>query len=176
MILLSLISGAAFSQKKNEAVYQFKVNDINGEIFDFAHLEGKKIMIVNTASKCGFTKQFAELQQIYEDYKDNGFVVIGFPSNDFMNQDPGTNEEIIEFCQKNYGVTFPMMEKIEVKGKNKHPLYKYLTDKKYNGLENSKVSWNFQKYLINEEGYLDKVVNTRTKPNDPKIIEWIEGN
>ena len=163
------------AQKKNQPVYQFKVKDIYGENFDFSDLKGKKIMIVNTASKCGFTPQFAELQELFEKYKEENFVVIGFPTNDFMNQDPGTNDEILEFCQTNYGVDFPMMSKIIVTGKKKHPLYKYLTEKEYNGLEDSSVKWNFQKYLINEEGYLVKVLGTRTKPTDEEIINWIEG-
>ncbi len=167
--------GNVFSQISKGPVYQFQVNDIYGDGFDFSELKGKKIMIVNTASKCGFTPQFADLQELYEKYKDKKFIIIGFPSNDFLNQDPGTNEEIAEFCKVNYGVTFPMMEKIVVKGDEMHPVYQYLTNEEYNGYGNSKVKWNFQKYLINEEGFLVDVIGTRTNPLDDRIINWIEG-
>ncbi len=165
---------AAQHKEDIKSIYQFRVKDIEGNKFDFADLKGKKIMIVNTASKCGFTPQFEQLQEIYEKYKDNNFVIIGFPSNDFMNQDPGTNEEILEFCTLNYGVDFPMMTKIKVKGKRKAKIYKYLTDKNLNGYKSSKVKWNFQKYLINEEGYLEKVIGTSTSPDNDEIIKWIE--
>ncbi|PLX08585.1 MAG: glutathione peroxidase [Marinilabiliales bacterium] len=169
------ITSYAQSKEDIEPIYQFEVDDINGEKFDFSELEGKKIMIVNTASKCGFTPQFKELQELYDKYKDQNFIIIGFPSNDFMNQDPGTNEEILEFCTTNFGVEFPMMSKIKVTGKKKAKIYKYLTDKELNGYESSKVNWNFQKYLINEEGYLVKVIGTKTSPDDEEIINWIEG-
>lgn len=171
-----------FAQKsgKNElskpkSIHKFEVTDINGEKFDFATLKGKKIMIVNTASRCGFTKQFAGLQELYEKYKDQNFVIVGFPSNDFMNQDPGTDSEILEFCSLNYGVTFPMMSKVVVTGKKKTPIYKFLTDKKQNGVESSNVGWNFQKYLVDENGYIVKVIGTKTDPMDVEIVNWIEG-
>lgn len=172
--LTTLFGSLSFAQIKNEPIYQFKVEDIAGNEFDFATLKGKKIMIVNTASKCGFTGQYEGLQELYETYKDSDFVIIGFPANNFMNQEPGTNEEIAEFCRVNYGVTFPMMAKISVKGDDMHPVYQYLTQEKFNGNSDSKVHWNFQKYLINKEGYLDKVLGTRTKPSDDEIISWIE--
>lgn len=158
----------------SKSVHQFKVKDIEGKEFDMASLKGKKVMIVNTASKCGLTPQYEQLEKIYQKYKDQNFVIIGFPANNFMSQEPGTNEEIVAFCQKNYGVSFPMMEKISVKGKNQHPLYTFLTSKKYNGLEDNSVSWNFQKYLINEAGQLEKVISPRTLPDDKEIIDWIE--
>lgn len=167
---------ALYSQNVKDVspIYKFKVKDIEGNKFEFSSLEGK-IMIVNTASKCGFTPQFKELQEIYEKYKDQNFVIIGFPSNDFLNQDPGSNEEIYEFCSTNFNVAFPMMSKIKVTGKKKAKIYEYLTDKDLNGLESSKVKWNFQKYLIDENGYLVKVIGTKVKPNDDVIINWIEG-
>ena len=171
LIILISISGVGIAQKKSKPIYQFTVNDIKGNDFNMSELEGKKIMIVNTASKCGLTPQFEQLQELYETYKDQNFTIIGFPSNDFLNQDPGTNEEILEFCQENYGVSFPMMEKVIVKGKEKHLIYKYLTEKKYNQLEDSKVAWNFQKYLINEEGFLEKVIKPKTRPLDDSIID-----
>ena len=174
-LLLSVSLGAQNKKSDVKPIYQFKVKDINGQSFDFKEIEGKKIMIVNTASKCGFTKQFKELQEVYETYKDQNFVIVGFPSNDFMNQDPGTNEEILEFCTTNFGVNFPMMSKINVTGKKKANIYKYLTDKDLNGYESTSVNWNFQKYLINELGYLEKVIGTKTSPDDDEIINWIEG-
>jgi len=156
-----------------ENVYQFKVTDLEENEFDFASLRGKKVMIVNTASKCGLTPQYKDLQALYEEYKDRGLVIIGFPANDFMSQEPGTNEEIGAFCQKNYGVTFPMMSKIAVKGNEMAPIYKFLTQKAKNGLQDSEVEWNFQKYLINEKGELEKVISPRTKPNDKEILDWL---
>ncbi|MDD2634725.1 MAG: glutathione peroxidase [Bacteroidales bacterium] len=174
LLLLSVSVSAQNKKSDIKPIYQFKVKDITGQNFDFKELEGKKIMIVNTASKCGFTKQFTELQEIYETYKDQNFVIVGFPSNDFMNQDPGSNEEILEFCTTNFGVSFPMMSKIQVTGKKKANIYKYLTDKDLNGYESSKVNWNFQKYLINDKGYLEKVIGTKTAPDDDVIINWIE--
>lgn len=157
-----------------ENIYQFKVKDLEGKDFDFASLKGKKILVVNTASKCGLTPQYKDLQAIYDQYKDKNFVIVGFPANNFASQEPGTNEEIGAFCQKNYGVTFPMMEKISVKGDNMNEVYKFLTQKSKNGLQDSEVEWNFQKYLINENGELVKVVSPRTLPTDPEIVDWLK--
>ena len=156
-----------------QSIYTFKVQDIEGKEFDFASLKGKKIMVVNTASKCGLTPQYKDLQALSVEYKDKGLVIIGFPANDFMKQEPGSNEEIGAFCQKNYGVTFPMMSKITVKGNEMHPIYQFLTQKAKNGLEDSEVEWNFQKYLLNEKGELEKVMSPRTNPNDKEILEWL---
>ena len=157
------------------SIYQFKVQDLEGNEFDFSTLKGKKIMVVNTASKCGLTPQYKDLQSIYDKYKTENFVIIGFPANDFMSQEPGTNEEIGTFCERNYGVTFPMMDKITVKGKEMHPVYKFLTQKAKNGVADSEVEWNFQKYLLNEKGQLDMIISPRTLPTDAKVINWIEG-
>lgn len=154
-------------------IYNFKVEDINGKTFDLSSLKGKKVMIVNTASECGLTPQYEFLEELYKKYKNDNFVIIGFPSNDFGQQEPGTNEQISTFCKKNYGVTFPMMSKITVKGQEKHPLYQFLTEKNKNGLEDNEVQWNFQKYLINEKGELVKVISPKTSPMDPEIIKWI---
>lgn len=156
-----------------EDIYQFKVKDISGNEFDLASLKGKKVMIVNTASECGLTPQYEQLQALYDEFKGKNFVVVGFPANDFANQEPGTNADIATFCTKNYGVTFPMMEKISVKGDAMHPLYQFLTSKAKNGIEENKVEWNFQKYLINEKGHLDKVLSPQTLPIDEVIINWI---
>ena len=158
-----------------ETIYQFKEKTLEGGDFDFSTLKGKKILVVNTASKCGLTPQYEQLQAIYDKYKDQNFVIVGFPANNFMSQEPGTSSEIAEFCQRNYGVTFPMMNKISVKGKDMHPVYQFLTQKAKNGLEDSDVEWNFQKYLINENGELAKVVGPRTLPTDAEITNWIEG-
>lgn len=158
----------------SQSIYDFKVIDIDGVEFDLSQLKGKKVMIVNTASKCGLTPQFQDLEKLYQQYKNTNFVIIGFPTNDFLSQDPGTNQEIKEFCTKNYGVTFPMMEKISVKGKEKHPLYVYLTSKELNKLEDNKVKWNFQKYLIDEKGNLVKIIDPSTSPLSPEVISWIK--
>jgi glutathione peroxidase len=158
---------------EKQSIHQFKVTDLKGKEFDFSTLKGKKILVVNTASKCGLTPQYKELQALYEKFKDQNFVIVGFPANNFMSQEPGSNEEIATFCEANYGVTFPMMSKISVKGKDKHPLYQFLTEKSKNGLEDNDVEWNFQKYLINEKGELEKVISPRTSPSDASIIQWI---
>lgn len=158
-----------------KTIYDYKVEDINGEEFDFADLKGKKILIVNTASKCGFTPQFEGLEKLYQKYKNQNFIIVGFPSNDFGQQDPGTNEEIAEFCRINYGVSFPMMSKISVKGENMAPIYQFLTQKELNGKKNSSVKWNFQKYLINEDGTLHDYFYSITNPESKKITKWIEG-
>ncbi len=159
---------------EQQTIYQFKVKDIDGKTFDFATLKGKKIMIVNTASKCGLTPQYEQLEALYDKYKNKNFVIVGFPANDFMSQEPGSDKEIAQFCQLNYGVSFPMMSKISVKGKDMHPVYHFLTEKAKNGLEDNKVEWNFQKYLIDEKGHLVRVVSPRILPNDQSIVAWIE--
>lgn len=162
------------NETMKESIYQFKVEDIEGNEFDFSTLKGKKIMVVNTASKCGLTPQYKELQALYDKYKEQNFIIVGFPANNFASQEPGTNDEIATFCERNYGVTFPMMSKISVKGEDINPLYVYLTQKSKNGLEDSEVSWNFQKYLINEKGELEKVISPKTLPTDEAVTNWIE--
>lgn len=174
--LLIMLNAMQLNAQESKSIYDFTVTTLEGESFDFASLKGKKIMIVNTASKCGFTPQYEGLQALYDKYGDEKFVVIGFPSNDFFNEEPGSAEEIRTFCTLNYKVTFPLMEKVSVKGRNKHPVYHWLTDKKQNGVLKSKVKWNFQKYLIDEEGNLVEMVSFMTKPESDKIISWIEGD
>jgi len=168
---LTIISTVAFSQK---SFYDFKVKDIDGKEFNLSGLKGKKVLVVNTASKCGFTPQYKQLEEIYKTYGGDKFIIIGFPANNFMQQEPGTNEEIATFCEKNYGVTFPMMSKISVKGDDMHPLYKWLTSKSENGVMDSEVKWNFQKYLIDENGKLIDVLYSKVTPNDDKIVGWIK--
>ncbi len=182
LLLIALFSLNKMQKANNESlktkkmsIHEFKVENINGEEFDFSSLKGKKIMVVNTASKCGLTPQYEKLEALYQKYKNENFIIIGFPSNDFMGQEPGSNEEIIAFCKKNYGVSFPMMSKVKVKGNDKCDLYSFLTSKSQNGLEDNKVQWNFQKYLLDENGFLIKVLSPRTLPDDPQISSWIEG-
>ena len=165
------------SQKpaQTQTIYQFKVTDLYGKEFDFSTLKGKKLLIVNTASECGLTPQYKDLEASYSKYKDKNFVIIGFPANNFGSQEPGSNEQIAKFCQMNYGVTFPMMSKISVKGNDIHEVYQFLTQKNKNGLQDSQVEWNFQKYLINEEGELIKVLSPRVLPTDSEIVGWING-
>ena len=171
-IIAVMVLANSFAQK---SIYDFKVKDINGKEFDFATLKGKKIMIVNVASKCGFTKQYETLQKIYSEYSINNFVIVGFPANNFLSQEPGTEAEIANFCKTTYGVTFPMMSKIDVVGANMHPIYQWLTQKPLNNVMDSKVSWNFQKYLIDEKGKIVAMINPRVKPDSQNIINWIKG-
>ncbi len=169
-ILISMLSVTGFS--KSLGFYDFRVKTLEGKEFDFSSLKGKKVMIVNTASKCGFTPQYKELEEVYEKYKDN-LVIIGFPANNFMQQEPGSAAEIRKYCTENYGVTFPMMEKISVKGDDMAPVYKWLTSKAENGVMDSEVKWNFQKYLIDENGKLVDVIYSKEKPDSEKILSWI---
>ena len=168
---LIILTTVAFSQ---QSFYDFKVKDIDGKDFDLSSLKGKKVLVVNTASKCGFTPQYKQLQSLFETYGGDKFTIIGFPANNFMSQEPGTNKEIAEFCEKNYGVTFKMMSKISVKGNDMHPLYKWLTTKSENGVMDSDVKWNFQKYLIDENGKLVNVYYSKTLPDDEQIVSWIK--
>ncbi|MDA3879930.1 MAG: glutathione peroxidase [Prolixibacteraceae bacterium] len=170
IIAALLISILGFSQNE-KTLHSFTVNDISGNKYELSQLEGKKVLVVNTASKCGLTPQYEDLEKLYQTYKDQNFVIIGFPANNFMNQEPGSNEEIAEFCQVNYGVTFPMMEKISVKGDDIHPIYEWLTSSTL-----SDVKWNFQKFMINPDGTIAGWSKPRTKPFDKDITDWIEGN
>jgi glutathione peroxidase len=158
---------------EKKSIHEFTVTDIDGNSFSFLALKGKKIMVVNTASKCGLTPQYKSLEALYQQYKDSNFVIVGFPANNFMGQEPGSNEEIAAFCSKNYGVSFPMMSKISVKGNDMHPVYKFLTSLNQNALEDNEVKWNFQKYLLDENGYLIRVIDPSTQPDDPSVISWI---
>ena len=174
LFTLTMENLQAQNNTDNQTIYQFTVEDINGKPFALADLKGKKVMIVNTASKCGLTPQYKELEALYQQYKDRDFIIIGFPANNFLGQEPGSNEQIASFCSINYGVTFPMMSKISVKGKNMHPLYQFLTQKSKNGVEDSKVQWNFQKYLIGRDGKLEKVIDPKTLPSSDEVKQWIE--
>lgn len=160
--------------QEKKTFYDFKVNTIDGKAFDLSTLKGKKILVVNTASKCGHTPQYAQLEELYKKYGSGNFTIIGFPANNFLGQEPGTNEQIKEFCTVNYGVTFQMMSKISVKGKDIDPLYQWLTTKDENGVMDAPVKWNFQKFMIDENGNLVGMVPPGDKPDCEKIITWIE--
>ncbi|MGY6647633.1 glutathione peroxidase [Wenyingzhuangia sp. IMCC45574] len=181
VIMALSILGCFFfkSNPKNKntktSFYDFVVKDLQGNEFNFSTLKGKKVLVVNTASKCGLTPQYEQLQAIYETYKEShNLEIIGFPANNFLYQEPGNAKDIQEFCQLNYGVTFPMMAKIDVKGSNQAEIYQFLTQKKFNGYKNSRVKWNFQKYLIGRDGQLEKIVSPSTKPTDKEIVDWIK--
>jgi len=149
------------------SVYDFQVTSIAGNKKSLADYTGKVLLIVNTASKCGFTPQFKGLQQLYDTYKDKGFYVLGFPCNQFNNQDPGSDKEITQFCQINYDVTFPMFSKVEVKGENAHPLFKYLTEQA-KGMFTKHIKWNFTKFLVNKQGRVINRYAPQTKPEQIK--------
>ena len=154
------------------AIHQFKVEGIEGSEIDFAAFKGKKIMVVNVASECGYTHQYQQLQEIFEEFKSE-LVIVGFPSNDFGTQEPGSNAEIKTFCSLKYGVTFPLAAKISIKGKNSHPIYKWLTTKEANKKSDSEVEWNFYKYLLDKNGQLVDFYPSAVDPFDERILDWI---
>lgn len=156
-----------------KSIYDFKVKSLDGKTIDFADFKGKKILIVNTASKCGFTPQYEDLEKLYKQYQ-NKLVVVGFPANNFGAQEPGTNEEIGAFCQKNYGVTFPMAEKVSVKGEDTAPIFRFLTEKEQNGVKNTSILWNFTKFLLDENGRLVDTFLSTTKPTDEAITKYLQ--
>ena len=165
---------SSFSLKSDTAsIHQFSVTSIDGGTINFADFKGKKILVVNTASKCGFTPQYEGLEKLYETYK-NKLVVIGFPCNQFLAQDPGTNETIQTFCKKNYGVTFPLAAKIHVKGKEIAPIYKWLCNKSENGVLDAKISWNFNKFLLDEDGKMIAHFGSSMKPDSEEILKWLK--
>lgn len=172
--LIALLAVLAWGASAQKSFYDFTVETLEGDSFPLSQLKGKKVMVVNVASKCGLTPQYEQLEAIYKKYGGKDFVIIAFPANNFLKQEPGSAKDIRNFCTSNYGVSFPMMAKIDVKGKNMAPIYHWLTKKAQNGVEDSKVKWNFQKYLIGKDGTLEKVIYPRTKPDAPEVIEWIE--
>jgi glutathione peroxidase len=162
-----------YDQTMESSFYQFKMKDINGNEVDFSTFKGKNILIVNVASECGYTKQYAQLQELYETFGDK-IVILGFPANNFGGQEPGSNEEIKAFCDTEFGVTFPMFQKISVKGFDKHPLYRWLSDSSQNGWNNEEPSWNFCKYFINEKGELVKFFPSSVTPLDEEILQLVQ--
>jgi len=168
-------SNIIFSQNNEKiSFYDFKVKTIDGEEISLSKYAGKKIMVVNVASKCGLTPQYEELEKLYKEFESQNFVILAFPANNFMGQEPGSESEIKTFCTSKYNVTFPMMSKISVKGDDIAPLYKWLTTKKQNDFKNSSVKWNFQKYLIDETGKLVKVIPPTQSPYSEEILEWLK--
>ena len=155
------------------SLYDFQAKAIDGTEVDFSTFKGKKLLIVNTASKCGFTPQYAGLQKLHETYGDK-ITILGFPSNNFLRQEPGSDEKIASFCTLKYGVTFQMFSKVDVKGRKQHPIYKWLSSKEQNGWNDRAPSWNFCKYLINEDGKLVKFLKARTNPMDDEILKFVE--
>ena len=156
------------ADKKVESIYEFTVTDINGGEVDLEKYKGEVVLIVNTASKCGYTPQYEGLQSIYEEYKESGFVVLGFPSNDFGNQEPGTNEEIKEFCSTNFNVSFPLFDKVKVTGKEKTELYKFLTDNK--NIETGEIKWNFEKFLVSRDGEVVARFRSAVEPESEELL------
>ncbi len=154
--------------------HDFTVQTINGSNLELSSLKGKKVLVVNTASECGLTPQYAQLQELYTLYGGDGFEIIGFPSNDFAGQEPGSEQEIASFCQKNYGVTFPMMSKVKVKGDGIHPIYAWLTSKELNGVQDYEVKWNFHKFMIAADGTLIGDVSPQVSPLDEEIVNWVK--
>ena len=175
--MLFLVKGnvsTAEEKGKGKSVYDFTMKDTGGRDVKLEQFRGKVVMLVNVASKCGYTPQYDGLQKIYEQYKDRGFVILGFPANNFGAQEPGTNEEIVEFCRINYGVKFPIFSKISVKGEDKHPLYKYLTETETNPEFSGEVKWNFNKFLVGREGKIIARFESADKPEDAKVTAAIE--
>ncbi len=170
VLLLAVLTAGAQTQN----LYSFKTKTIDGKPFNLASLKGKKVLVVNVASKCGLTPQYKELQELYTKYGGDKFTIIAFPANNFMGQEPGTEEEIKEFCTANYNVTFPMMHKISVQGKDMDPIYQWLTQKSKNGKMDAPVQWNFQKFLIDENGNLVQSISPKTTPMSDEIVTWIE--
>ena len=178
--LLSAVSGneakkeSQKEEKQMKSIYDFKVADIDGNDVNLADYKGKVLLILNVASKCGFTPQYKGLENIYRQYKDKGFEILAFPSNDFMGQEPGTNKEIKSFCQLNYQASFPLFSKISVKGKDIHPLYKFLTEKSTDPNFAGGITWNFNKFLIDRNGNIINRFGSRAEPQNTEVIKSIE--
>ncbi len=158
---------------KPESIYKFKVEGLEGGTIDFSKFKGKKILVVNTASKCGFTPQYEALQKLYSEYGDK-LVIVGFPANNFGGQEPGTNSDIKEFCKKNYGVTFPMAAKVSVKGDDISPVFKWLTNKTENGVMDADIKWNFTKFLLDEHGILLAKFDSKITPLSDEITAYLK--
>ena len=156
-----------------QSIHTFKVAGIDGKQINLAAYKGKKILIVNTASKCGYTPQYESLQKVYDQYKDK-LVIIGFPCNQFGGQEPGTNAEIVEFCEKNYGVTFPLADKVDVKGADQSSIYQWLTQKTKNGVLDATIGWNFNKFLLDENGKMLAYFPSNVKPDSDAILNYLK--
>ena len=181
IIVTTLVLFTSFNQSKpfdnntpvkKNSIYKFKVEGLDGDVIDFSKFKGKKILVVNTASKCGFTPQYELLEKLYEKYSDK-LVIVGFPANNFGQQEPGTNVEIKEFCTKNYGVTFPMAAKVSVKGDDIAPIFKWLTHKDENGVLDAEIKWNFSKFLLDEKGVLIAKFDSKVEPMSEEITKYL---
>ncbi len=167
-----ILACTAALSAQTTSFYDFTVKDIDGNDFKLSSLKGKKVLVVNVASKCGLTPQYEKLEKLYEEFKSTGFTIIAFPANNFREQEPGTDSEIKEFCTVNYGVTFPIMSKISVVGDDMAPLYRWLTQKSQNGVMDAPVSWNFQKFMVDENGTLVKMIPPKEDPT-PSVETWV---
>ncbi len=172
-LLATLSNIAGLSQ--DISFYELKSITIEGTEFSFDQLKGKKVMIVNTATKCSLSPQFKTLEEMYKAYSDKGFMILAFPANNFANREPGDNESIKKNCDQRFGITFPMMQKVSVKDEDIHPVYQWLTQKSQNGVMDSEIKWNFQKYLIDENGILIDIIDPMKKPDSEETISWILG-
>jgi glutathione peroxidase len=164
---------SAFTLPGGPTIHSFKVKSIEGGMIDFSKFKGKKILVVNTASKCGFTPQYEALEKAYEEYKDK-LVIVGFPANNFKEQEPGTDTEISEFCKARYGVKFPLASKISVKGDDTAPIYKWLTSKTENGVLDATITWNFNKFLLDENGKVIAYFPSNVKPDSDEILKYLK--
>ncbi|HKK42681.1 MAG TPA: glutathione peroxidase [Bacteroidales bacterium] len=173
LVLLFLVAAGYASAQDSKSFYDYQLKDINGKTYKMSDLKGKKVLIVNTATQCSLSPQFSGLEQLYKDNSDK-LVVIAVPSNDFGDKEPGSDNEIKNYVEKHYDVTFPVMAKTSVKGEDENPLYKWLTEKKLNGVMDTKVAWNYQKYMIDENGKLVGVVDPKESPGSDKIMEWLK--
>jgi glutathione peroxidase len=171
-LLVLLTTAPIMAQHKT--LYDFSARTIDGHDFDFSSLKGKKVMIVNTASECALTSQYNKLQELYEEYGGDDFEILAFPSNDFGNQEPGSNEQIKEFCISKYNVSFTIMEKTSIKGNDMHPIFRWLTSSEENGILDGRVTWNFQKFLIDENGQPTDFLPPVKGPYNRRIIEWLQ--
>jgi glutathione peroxidase len=172
-VLLFLLIAIFSAAGQYKTLHDFSARTIDGEKFDFSTLKGKKVLIVNTATECALTPQFKKLQELYEEYGGDDFEIVAFPCNDYGSQEPGNNEHIRDFCTKKYGVSFLMMEKISIKD-NPHPVYKWLMSSEENGTLDGKVIWNFQKFLIDEDGMVVESLSPITGPQNRRIVEWLQ--
>lgn len=172
-IVALLVLLSAFTFPSDNSIHRFKVKSIEGKTIDFSSFKGKKILVVNTASKCGYTPQYEALQQVYTTYKDK-LVIVGFPANNFGGQEPGSDGEIQDFCKARYGVSFPLASKVSVKGTDMAPIYKWLTSKAENGVLDAEIKWNFGKFLLDEQGKLIQYFPSNVKPDSEEILKYIK--
>ena len=173
-LIWALLLAGTVAMAGEKSIYDFTMNSIDGEATPLSKFQGQVVLVVNVASRCGFTPQYAALEKVYEKYKDRSFVIVGFPANNFGGQEPGTNQEIKTFCATKYNVTFPMMAKVSVKGDDKTPLYQFLTDKTSNPSTGGEIQWNFTKFLIGPDGRPVARFEPNVKPDDPQVTTAIE--